>query len=429
MARDGSGNFSLAEAPFTAGTTIESAKVNSDLSDIAAGLTQSMSKDGQTTPTANQPMGGYKHTGVGAAASRTEYLRADQYIDGGLVFDEDEGTADVYSITLTPGITAYTEGSSFFVKIAHANATTTPTFAVNGLTAGTIVWPNGSALAAGDLPANACVELFCAAVSTGTPTWHLFTLTIPPLRKASNLSDVASVATARVNLQIDQRRAVADASVTALLSDTYIGYTSISTARAVTLPAASTVDAGHILEIADESGSASASKTISVAPNGTDTIDGSNTTQVCINIPGGSAIFVCNGSSKWTPLKWSVVYTTVLGSDVTLDDTSVYKDGPSVAQGTVGRWRAYGTVGLQDSSGSASRMIVKLWDGTTVIASGQTSIATTAVGTNMSLSGYIASPAGNLRLSVKDATTTSGAIAYNASGNSKDSFITVERLA
>src|SRR5690348_13973120 len=107
MSRDGNGTYNLPQAAFVAGTTIETAKVNSNFSDMASALTQSMSKDGQTTPTANQPMGSYKHTGVGASASRTEYLRTDQYIDGSLVFDEDEGAADAYEITLSPGITEY----------------------------------------------------------------------------------------------------------------------------------------------------------------------------------------------------------------------------------------------------------------------------------------------------------------------------------
>lgn len=185
MSRDGQGNYNLPEAAFVDGTTIDATKVNDNFSDIGAALTQSLSKDGQTVPTANLPMGNFRHTGVAAATARTHYLRADQYIDGSLVFAEDSGTADAYAITLSPGITAYVEGQSFWVKIAHANLTTTPTFVVNGLTAGTITWPDGTALAAGDLPANACVEFECAAVSTGTPTWHLMTPTGAPVYRTT----------------------------------------------------------------------------------------------------------------------------------------------------------------------------------------------------------------------------------------------------
>lgn len=48
MPRNGSGSYSLPQAPFTPGTTISSAAVNSDFSDIANALTASISADGQT---------------------------------------------------------------------------------------------------------------------------------------------------------------------------------------------------------------------------------------------------------------------------------------------------------------------------------------------------------------------------------------------
>lgn len=71
MARDGSGNYSRTQADYVANTTIESAKINSELNDMAAALTQSLSKDGQTTPTANIPMGSFKITGLADGTSDT----------------------------------------------------------------------------------------------------------------------------------------------------------------------------------------------------------------------------------------------------------------------------------------------------------------------------------------------------------------------
>lgn len=121
--------------------------------------------------------------------------------------------------------------------------------------------------------------------------------------------------------------------------------------------------------------------------------------------------------------------TNSLGADVLLNNTAAYFDGPSVAQGTSGTWFATGTVTLTDTAGS-SNFHAKLWDGTTVIASG---ISTTAGGTSffmtITLSGYLASPAGNIRISVKDATSTNGKILFNQTGNSKDSTITAYRIA
>jgi microcystin-dependent protein len=51
MPRNGSGSYSLPQPPFVSNTTISSAAVNADLSDIANTLTNSVSADGQTTLT------------------------------------------------------------------------------------------------------------------------------------------------------------------------------------------------------------------------------------------------------------------------------------------------------------------------------------------------------------------------------------------
>lgn len=76
MSRNGSGTYSLpAGNPVSAGTTITDTWANTTLSDIASALTSSLSKDGQTTPTGNLPMGGYKLTGLGAHTALTDSVR------------------------------------------------------------------------------------------------------------------------------------------------------------------------------------------------------------------------------------------------------------------------------------------------------------------------------------------------------------------
>lgn len=72
MARNGSGTYNRAVAPYVAGTTITAAAVNSEMDDIAAALTQSLSRDGQSPPTANFPMGNFRITGLGNAISNTD---------------------------------------------------------------------------------------------------------------------------------------------------------------------------------------------------------------------------------------------------------------------------------------------------------------------------------------------------------------------
>lgn len=127
-----------------------------------------------------------------------------------------------------------------------------------------------------------------------------------------------------------------------------------------------------------------------------------------------------------TPVLSSI--TNSLSADVALNNTGLYFTGPTVAQGSAGTWYASGTVTCLDT-GNSAQFLCKLWDGTTVIDSciGQSTAANTRL--VMSLSGVITSPAGNIRISVEGNTLTTGKIAFNDSGNSKDSTLTAIRIA
>lgn len=119
--------------------------------------------------------------------------------------------------------------------------------------------------------------------------------------------------------------------------------------------------------------------------------------------------------------------TNSLGADVALNNTAAYFDGPSIAQGTSGTWYASGTVSLGVNAGDG--VDVKLWDGTTIISSMFVRAGTGAGATFAALSGVLSSPAGNIRISAKNITSTTGAISFNSTGNSKDSTLTVLRIA
>ena len=119
--------------------------------------------------------------------------------------------------------------------------------------------------------------------------------------------------------------------------------------------------------------------------------------------------------------------TNSLAGDVMLNNTANYFDGPVVAQGTTGTWVVSGTVTV--TAGVVLNVFnVLLWDGTTIIATTATQAAATLT-TTVSLSGIIASPAGNLRISVNDSTGVDGLIVFNASGLSHDSTLTAFRIA
>lgn len=145
MAFNGSGTFTRDNGTHTgstvwaqdnaAGTKIVDTIHDLHDQDIADGLTNCLTKDGQTTPTANLPMGNFKHTGVASGTARTHYTSVAQLQDQGPLWGGTSGgSATAYTISLTPAISAYVQGQQFRF-IAHALNTGTATLAVNGLTA------------------------------------------------------------------------------------------------------------------------------------------------------------------------------------------------------------------------------------------------------------------------------------------------------
>ncbi len=117
--------------------------------------------------------------------------------------------------------------------------------------------------------------------------------------------------------------------------------------------------------------------------------------------------------------------TNSLSSNVLLNNTANFFDGPTVAQGSTGTWFASGTVVVFDTSSAAFQC--KLWDGTTTIASSAANAAAN-MAVSISLSGVISAPAGNLRISCKDATTAGGQILFSAAGVGKDATISAFRI-
>jgi hypothetical protein len=80
MPWNGSGQYSppTPAFPAIADTTISSTYFNQIISDIAAALNNTWTLDGETTPTANFPMGGFKLTGLAAGANPGDSLRWEQ---------------------------------------------------------------------------------------------------------------------------------------------------------------------------------------------------------------------------------------------------------------------------------------------------------------------------------------------------------------
>lgn len=141
MARNGSGTYNLpAGNPVVTGTVISSTWANTTLTDIGTALTNSIAKDGQTTPTANLPMGGYKLTGLGAATASGDAVRYEQV--GTLVASE--GMLQGYLF----GCTMSTAGSSATMSISAGRATDSTglqSMALTAIAKTTSAWAVGTA--------------------------------------------------------------------------------------------------------------------------------------------------------------------------------------------------------------------------------------------------------------------------------------------
>jgi hypothetical protein len=148
--------------------------------------------------------------------------------------------------------------------------------------------------------------------------------------------------------------------------------------------------------------------------------------------PSAGQVLVATNSTTatWTtsPFPAFSQITNALGSDVALNNTANFFTGPTIAQGVTGTWYATGHVTVKSTAAGAG-FCAKLWDGSTVIAATVYTTPSTNHTACLHLSGYIASPAGNIRISVRDLSDTSGVIVFNDSGTSKDSVLSAIRIA
>ena len=81
MPRNGSGSYSRAVTPPVNGDVADADLFNDEMDDIATALTNSLARNGEAVPTANLPMGGFKHTGLAAGSANGDSVRYEQIQD------------------------------------------------------------------------------------------------------------------------------------------------------------------------------------------------------------------------------------------------------------------------------------------------------------------------------------------------------------
>jgi hypothetical protein len=152
MSFNGSGTFLINSTgqPVVANTVISATVFNALTADLASGLTNCITKDGQSTPTANIPMGSNKITGlaVGTLINDAATLGQVQSTAAKLI-GSISGVDTVLGI-MSPTLTAYAAGQLFYYIAAGAN-TGAVTLNIDGLGAKAVTRDGSTALAAGDI--------------------------------------------------------------------------------------------------------------------------------------------------------------------------------------------------------------------------------------------------------------------------------------
>lgn len=152
------------------GIDIDATRMDADTNDMTNnGFGLCITRDGQGSASANQPMNGYLHLNVANATLANQYSAAGQVQGYSFNYAGGTGTSDAVAASYTPSVTL-ADGLLLQVKTPGANATTTPTFSPNGMTATVIKKAGGAALVAGDYNSGQIIQL--EYVSSG-PYWEL----------------------------------------------------------------------------------------------------------------------------------------------------------------------------------------------------------------------------------------------------------------
>jgi hypothetical protein len=159
MSYNGTGVFVINTAgqPVVPGTVISSTAFNALTADIAGGLSTALTKDGQTTPTANIKLGGFRIVNIGAGIVSTDAAQVGQIQAGTTSYITVSGI-DTITGNLIPTLTAYAAGNTFSF-VASGTNTGAVTINIDGLGAKAVTRDGSIALFANDITAGKVVTV------------------------------------------------------------------------------------------------------------------------------------------------------------------------------------------------------------------------------------------------------------------------------
>jgi len=160
MSFNGSGSFLINTAgqPVVSGTVISSTAFNALTADLATGLSTCITKDGQTTVTANIPMANFKFTGLGAGSGAADSANLSQVQSTVVKLLASVSGTDTITAVGSPTVAAYAAGQMFYFVAAGDN-TGAVTINIDSLGAKAVTRDGSVALAAGDIKSGEVVVI------------------------------------------------------------------------------------------------------------------------------------------------------------------------------------------------------------------------------------------------------------------------------
>jgi len=144
MARNGSGTYVKVGDNVVFDTVISETYYNNQINDLVAALTQSVSKDGQTTITGNLNMGSRKLTAMAVGTAATDSVSLAQVQAGAFGYvASDSGSSNAYVIAPSPAITGYVAGQKFAFLAANVSSGAS-TLNVSGLGVKNVYYQNAA---------------------------------------------------------------------------------------------------------------------------------------------------------------------------------------------------------------------------------------------------------------------------------------------